>query len=124
MKLFCHIQLKSLNEISFTGSLNSLFSASDYLIFEADNHSDGLVMEQGKLLIEQAKEVLIHIECTENAPLGQLNLLMEALRKSKSPTTYQLDGKHDQLEKMLTLIRSEKVDVLADQLSSNPSASK
>lgn len=124
MKLLCHIQVKTISEISFTGPLNDLFRKSGYLVFEADNHSDGYLMEQGKALIDQVEEVCIHFECAEDASIGQIKMLLETLRKSSKRSFYQLDGKHEQLEKMMKFIKAEKVVTLADQLSSNPSASK
>ena len=113
-----------MSEISFTGTLNELFRKEGYLVFEADNHSDSYLMEQGKALIDEAEQVIIHFESLENESLGQLKMLLEAVRKLAAPSIYQLDGKHDQLEKMLKFMKWEKVDALTDQLSSNPSASK
>lgn len=113
-----------MSEISFTGTLNELFRKEGYLIFESDNHSDSYLMEQGKALIDEAEQVIIHFESLENESLGQLKMLLEAVRKSAAPSIYQLDGEHNQLEKMLKFMRWEKVDALTDQLSSNPSASK
>ena len=124
MMLFCYIQIKPLDQIGFAGELNNLFKTNDYLIFEADNHSDSYLMEQGKVLLSQASEIIFHFDVVENVSLGNLKQLFEALRKTRLKATYQLDGVHPQLVKMLHFIKAERSIDLKDYLNSKASASK
>jgi len=124
VKLFCHIQVKPVNKISFSGPLNDQFRKSGYLVFEADNHSDSYLMEQGKQLIDEAETILIHFECTDAESLGQIKSLLEKLRKAKTSFVYQLDGQHDTLDNMLKFLKAGKLENLFTHLSSNSSASK
>ncbi len=124
MKLYCYLQIKPLNQIEFTSKSSDDFRKLDYLIFEADNHSNAFLMQQGKQLIQEALEIFIEIDADPQEDLGKLNLIFESLRKSQIRTEYHLKGKHNTLEKMLKFIKAHQVESVHSHLISKGSASK
>ena len=106
-------------EIKFEGGYSDLFRQNGFLIFEADNHSDGYLMEQGKVLIEQSNTLLLHIEGSAKEDLGNLKLLFEQLRKHKIEFLYQIEGRHKKLEQMLNFLKTGRKVELGSYFKSN-----
>ena len=119
MNLFCFIQVQPVHKIVYKGNMNDFFKRKSFLVFEADNHSDPYLMEQGKALIEKSNTIVLHIDAMPSENLGNLKMLFEALRKVEVKIFYQMEYTHPKLMKILSFIKAKEVEDLKNHFNSN-----
>lgn len=124
MTLYLYLQIKPLQRILFTSPLAGWLKneAPEVIVFEADNHSDDFLMNKGKAFIDQADHLVLHLDLIGTEPPGSLSMLLEHIRKSKKTVRCFVEGEHQLLHKMLSLmhiepLRIDSVDMIKSQIN-------
>ena len=111
MILFCHFQVKPLQSIAFDfkwkGVLEELNSA--FHLVEADNHSEGLLLQEISKIISEAPEIICFLEVAKNEKIGTLSKVFECLRKSAGKMLFLVNGENEYIEKMLPMLQQNVV---------------
>lgn len=109
MDLLIYLQVAPIQAIRFAHPLEK-WVKNNYVNafhFDADNHSDGIVIEFGKESIEKATNICVLIEAMPNQKLGGITALIERLVRSKQKRiVFFLNGNNTSLEKMISFSKT------------------
>ena len=105
MDLFIYLQIAPIEAIRFAHPLQKWVKSSytDAFLFDADNYSEGIVIEFGKESIEKATNICVLIDAMPDQKLGGITALIERLVRSKGKSlSIFLNGENALIEKMLS----------------------
>ncbi len=117
MDLFIYLQVAPIEKIRFTHSIQNWVKKyyPNALCFDADNHSDDLVIGYGSEQIENAEEIVVLIESEPDQKLGGVITLVEKLiRKKKGPIIF-FNGEHPMLEKVIRHTKGQLFSGLSEK---------
>jgi hypothetical protein len=110
MDLLIYLQVAPIQEIRFVHPMGKWVktNCTGSLHFDADNHSNGIVIDFGKESIEKATNICVLIEAIPDQKLGGLTTLVEKLVRSKQKRiTFFFNGNHTALEKMVSFSKAQ-----------------
>lgn len=105
MDLFIYLQIAPIESIRFEHPIANWVKTNykDTILFDADNHSEALIIAYGKDMIEKANSICVLIDATPNLKLGGITTLIEKLvRSKKKHQAVFLNGENNSTEKMLS----------------------
>lgn len=105
MDLFVYLQIAPIESIRFEHPITNWVGATytDTILFDADNHSEALIIAYGKDMIEKANRICVLIDASPNLKLGGVITLIEKLvRSKKKHHIIFLNGENNSAEKMLS----------------------
>ena len=110
MILFIHLQIKAISEIEFEShwvkSVKTHFPQA--VVFEADNHSDSNVIQQGTNFLTEASKVVLMLESSPNEKPGKAALIIEKVLRSKNHSPLIIsNGENALIEKMAKVSKKE-----------------
>ena len=107
MILFCYFQVKPLQQVAFDFAWKDALEVLNEEVHrvEADNHSEGLLIQEISKMINEASEIICFFEVVENEKLGSLAKVFESLRKSSSRQLLMVKGENEHFEKVLPLLK-------------------
>ncbi len=112
MTLFIHLQIKPIEQIQFSNEWMGIMKTEfpDALIFEADSHSEPFVISQGVSFLQEAKKVVLFLDCHQNEKLGSCAPLIEKVLRYKAIAPFiMIKGEHLMFEKMAKMMKKEVV---------------
>ena len=82
MKLILHLQIKALLNIQFSGELVKQLKMEfpEAILFEADSHSDPMLIQQGLQFLKEAAKVVLILESEVGESPSKVSPLIEKLR--------------------------------------------
>lgn len=110
MTLFIHLQIKPIEQIQFSNEWVGIMKTEfpDALIFEADSHSEPFVIGQGVSFLQEAKKVVLFLDCHQNEKLGSCAPLIEKVLRNKVIAPFILiKEEHLMFEKMAKMMKKE-----------------
>jgi len=113
MTLYIYLQVKPIQQISFSSPLSEWLTTYDPTIVmaEVDNHSEAFLVSKCVPLIEKADQIILHMEAHEEEILGALKSIFERFRKLKKPILSITQGDHQGLVSMLKLMKIDSNNV-------------
>jgi len=108
MTLYCHLQVKAMNNIDFTFGWKEELSHEipNLLILEADNHSDAFLIQESSKLIGESTILICLLDVEEGSSPGSISRILEALRKSEAQKLLILKGRNESIEKSLKFLKT------------------
>lgn len=112
MNVFCYFQIKQQEDIAFTFNWKDELKTAypNLTILEADNHSEGFLIQETGKLMHQAQYLICFFDVTENTSLGSVSKLLETLRRSKNNVLIILRGQNEALLKTLHFIKKPTIN--------------
>ena len=110
MDLFIYLQIGSIDHINFTHPIQEWVKKNyqETLVFDADNHSDGIVTSYGLEQIKQAQTICVMIEAQPNKKLGGITSLIEKIIRVKDKSVMVfVSGENEMLKKMLSFSKNQ-----------------
>ncbi|WP_421978114.1 hypothetical protein [Roseivirga seohaensis] len=110
MTLFIHLQIKPIEQIQFSNEWMEMMKTEfpDALVFEADSHSEPFVIGQGVSFLQEAKKVVLFLDCHQNEKLGSCAPLIEKVLRDKTIAPFILiQGEHAMFEKMAKMMKKQ-----------------
>ena len=104
MDLILHIKICA-DAFNFSAPVN--IKGVQYI--DIDNFSDAAMVETVNRAIDLSDRLFVFIQIEGSYDLGLLMKVMQKLMKYKGNCTFLHASRHDQLDKMLVLIRSREV---------------
>lgn len=107
MILFCYFQIKPIERIAFSFTEKDALSEIDaaFNFVEADSKSEPFLVQEIAKMIAESEQVICFFDVVESEDLGALSKAIEALRKSKANRLFFVDGKNQQLQKVLQMLK-------------------
>jgi hypothetical protein len=107
MILFCYFQIKPIERIAFSFTEKDALSEIDaaFNLVEADSKSEPFLVQEIAKMIAESEQVICFFDVLESEGLGALSKAIEALRKSKANRIFFVDGKNQQLQKVLQMLK-------------------
>lgn len=111
MIVYCHFQIKPLDNIGYTFPWRDRLSSisSDLVILEADNHSDAYLVSQTSKMILEASSIICFFDAIDGESFGTLARVLEALRKTNKPKLLILKGENQKLNKSLSMLNEAPI---------------
>ena len=120
MKLILHLQIKALLNIQFSGELVKQLKMEfpEAILFEADSHSDPMLIQQGLQFLKEAAKVVLILESEEGESPSKVSPLIEKVVRHTSLTPLIIvKGENQMLKKMLRLSKKELLEVESTESS-------
>ena len=112
MKLLLYLQIKTVHSVSYGHPAWMDQLGADYIIFEADSHSEAAHLHQGKQFVKEASQVCLYFEVEEDQSPGSIIGLIEPLlRNTKRSKLVFLQGQNKQLMQILKLTKTAYKEV-------------
>lgn len=107
MTLFCYFQIKPIERIAFSFTEKDALSEIDaaFNFVEADSKSEPFLVQEIAKMIAESEQVICFFDVVESEGLGALSKAIEALRKSKAKQLFFVNGKNQQLQKVLQMLK-------------------
>ncbi|MGW8123727.1 hypothetical protein ACV07N_13810 [Roseivirga echinicomitans] len=110
MTLFIHLQIKPIAQIQFRNEWVAQMKVEfpEAIIFEADAHSESIVINQGILFLKTAKKVVLYLDSHANEKLGACAPLIEKVFRNKViQSIIFIQGENEMFEKMAKMMKKE-----------------
>jgi hypothetical protein len=120
MKLILHLQIKALLNIQFSGELVKALKIEfpEAILFEADSHSDPMLIQQGLQFLKESDKVVLILESEVGESPSKVAPLIEQAIRHKSLTPIIISkGENQILKKMLSLSKKALLEVESTESS-------
>lgn len=113
MTLILHLQIKKLLNIQFSSNLVTQLKIEfpEALLFEADSHSEPLLIQQGQQFLKEATKVVLILKCEASESPSKVSPLIEKVVRNKALDSMVLiNGENQILKKMLSQSKREALE--------------